>query len=231
MMRIDKLLSNLKYGSRKDIEKIVKQKRVFVNGELCKTSKEKVDPSKDEIMIDEEVVYYEESILLMMNKPAGYVSANHDDLHPTVFEFIHEPYNRLDLNIAGRLDIDTEGLLLFTNDGQLLHEIIHPKKNVYKEYYVEVKNKFDLACLQRPMEIQDGNGAPFRPMRPIVEEIDDTHFMMKIKEGKFHQVKRMVEHCGSEVVYLKRTKVGHLSLDNLLEPGEVVEVDISHIKS
>jgi len=230
-MRIDKLLSNLKYGSRKDIEKIIKQKRVVVNGELCTTGKDKVDPKNDEIYLDGEVVFYDESILLMMYKPAGYVSANHDDLHPTVFDFIVEPYDRFDLNIAGRLDIDTEGLLLLTNDGQLLHEIIHPKKNVYKEYLVEVARSFDLACLLKPMEIQDGNGAPYRPMRPMIQKIDETHFYLKIKEGKFHQVKRMVEQCGSEVMSLKRTKVGHLSLGDQMKPGDIVEVDLSQIKS
>lgn len=231
MMRIDKLLSNLKYGSRKDVERMIKQKRVFVNGLLCTSGKEKVDPRVDEIMLDQEIIFYEESILLMMNKPAGYVSANHDDLHPTVFDFVKEPYNRFDLNIAGRLDIDTEGLLLLTNDGQLLHEIIHPKKNVYKEYYVEVAKSFDFACLLKSMEILDGNGAPYRPMRPIIKKIDERCFYLKIKEGKFHQIKRMVEHCGSEVVYLKRTKVGHLSLDEKMKPGELMEVDIEQIKS
>lgn len=231
MIRIDKVLSNLKYGSRKDIEKFIKQKRVMINDELCMSSKTKLDPNKDVVKFDDHVVYYNDSILLMMNKPKGFVSANHDDLHPTIFEFINEPYNRLDLNIAGRLDIDTEGLLLLTNDGQLLHEIIHPKKNVYKEYFVEVDKPFDYDRLLKPMEIRDGNEAPYTPMKPMIDIVDETHFYMKIKEGKFHQVKRMVEQCSSSVVYLKRTKIGDLSLPEDLEFGQVVEVNLDEIKS
>jgi len=228
-MRIDKLLSNLKFGSRKDIEKIIKQKRVIINHKLCLTPKQQVDPEKDEIQLDGEIVYYVDSILLMMNKPKGYVSANHDNLYPTVFEFVEDPYNRLDLHIAGRLDVDTEGLLLLTNDGHLLHEIIHPKKNVYKEYYVEVTTPFNIECLLKPMEILDGNNTLYKPLKPMIQKIDEYHFFLKIKEGKFHQVKRMVEHCNSEVLYLKRTKIGGLSLPEDLALGEIVEVDPSKI--
>ena len=229
MMRIDKLLSNLKYGSRKQIEKLIKQKRVLINGKMCESPKQKVNPNIDEIKLDNEVIFYDDSILLMMNKPKGYVSANHDDVYPTIFDFVGEPYNRLDLHIAGRLDVDTEGLILLTNDGHLLHEIIHPKKNVYKEYYVEVNKPFNLTCLLKPMEILDGNGAPYKPLKPTIEKIDEHRFYLKIREGKFHQVKRMVEHCQSEVVHLKRTKIGHLSLNNQLKPGEIEEVDPSEI--
>jgi len=229
MVRIDKMLSNLKYGSRKEIDKAIREKRVKINGEVCKSAKVKVDPKKDEVIFDGEVVYYEESILLMLNKPKGYVSANHDDLHPTVFDFVYDPYHRFDLNIAGRLDIDTEGLLLLTNDGQILHEIIHPSKNVYKEYYVTVDQPFDPSLLLEEMVIMDGNNAPYTPMKPEVEVVDDLHFYLRIKEGKFHQVKRMVAHHGREVIALKRTKIGALSLGDL-PLGEMVEVNIEQIK-
>ena len=229
MIRIDKMLSNLKYGSRKEVDRYIKSKRVRINGVVCTSGKTKVDPSKDEVRIDEEVVFFEESILLMLHKPSGYVSANHDDLHPTIFDFVYDPYHRLDLKIAGRLDMDTEGLLLLTNDGHLLHEIIHPSKNVYKEYLVKVDAPFDTECLKKPMHILDGNNAPYQPMTPEVEVVDELTFLLRIKEGKFHQVKRMVAHCGREVVALKRTKVGQLSLGDLPK-GELMEVSIEQIK-
>ena len=115
-MRVDKLLVNLKYGSRKTIHTMIKRKRISVNDEIIKKLDFKVDENKDQIKVDDELVFYRDKVVLMLNKPKDYVSANKDGLHKTVFELINEPYNRFDLNIAGRLDIDTEGLIILTND-------------------------------------------------------------------------------------------------------------------
>mgnify|MGYP000866442351 CR=1 FL=1 len=128
-------------------------------------------------------IYYKETILLMVNKPSGVISANKDGLHETVLDLIGEPYNRFDLRIAGRLDIDTEGLILLTNDGKLLHKIISPNKDVYKKYYVEVDNPFDSKKLLRPMTILDGASHEYTPLPPRVEELTETSFYLEIKEG------------------------------------------------
>lgn len=222
-MRVDKLLSNLKYGSRKEVTKLIKKGYLKVNDEVIKDPSYKVDTVNDKIIFIDEEIYYNESVLLMLHKPSGYVSANHDSLHKTIFELIDHPYDKLDLNIAGRLDIDTEGILLLTNDGTLLHNIISPNKNVMKKYHVEVEKGFDISKLTVEMTILDGKNAPYKPFIPIVEEIDDTSFYLSIKEGKFHQVKRMVEHCGDTVTYLKRVSIGNLELGDL-EKGRYKEV-------
>lgn len=223
-MRIDKLLANMKYGSRKDVSKIIKKGNLTVNGNLIKDSAYQVNPDQDTIVYLDKTIIYKSSILLMMNKPKGYVSANRDNVHKTVFDLIDEPYNRYDLKIAGRLDIDTEGLLLLTNNGELLHNIITPKKNVYKKYFVRTATPFNPSLLIGKYEILDGGDRPYIPLTPIVEEINDKEFYLSIKEGKFHQVKRMVKHFKNEVVYLKRVSIGDIVLDENLALGEYKEI-------
>lgn len=223
-MRIDKLLSNLKYGSRNDIKKEIKKGNVKINDVITKEAKFDVDPVNDIILYNGELVYYRKTITLMMNKPKGYVSANKDNLHKTVFELLDQPYNRYDLNIAGRLDIDTEGLLILTNDGEYLHNIISPRKNVFKKYYVEVDQAVDFSKLCKPMTIKDGKGNDYTPLPPEVEQVNDKSLYLSIKEGKFHQVKRMCEQIGTNVVYLKRVSIGEIVLDKTLELGEYKEI-------
>ncbi len=222
-MRLDKFLSNLKFGTRKEVSTYIRKKRVTVNGEIISKPETNVSPEIDQICFDDELIYYKEQITLLMNKPQGYVSANTDNLHQTVFDLIEEPYSRFDLNIAGRLDIDTEGLLVLTTDGTLLHQIITPSKNVYKTYYVEVKAPFDANKLLRKMELLDGNNRPFTPMTPIVEQLTETSFHLSIKEGKFHQIKRMVEHFNNEVTFLKRISIGDILLPEDLPLGGYIE--------
>lgn len=223
-MRLDRYLANLKYGTRNEISKDIKNKKVTVNGEVIKDTRYKVDTANDKVEYYGEEVFYKETILIMLNKPAGVISANKDGLHKTVLDFINEPYSRFDLRIAGRLDIDTEGLILLTNDGKLLHKIISPNKDVYKKYYVEVESKFDCNKLLKEFEIKDGRDIPFTPLLPKVEQISDTKFYLSIKEGKFHQVKRMVEHFNNKVVYLKRVSIGNIVLDETLEKGRFKEI-------
>ncbi len=224
-MRIDRFLSNLKYGTRKDIQKAIKRKQVFLNNNLVTNGSIKINQNIDKVTFDDELVYYKETILLMMNKPKGYVSATKDGKEKTVLELIDFPYSRFDLNIAGRLDKDTEGLLLLTNNGKLLHNIISPNKDVYKKYFVRVEKPFrKLKKLEGNYEILDGRSFTFVPSSPITERINDFEFYLSIKEGKFHQVKRMVEHFSNKVTYLKRVQIGQIKLDENLKLGEYKEI-------
>ncbi|PAT01408.1 hypothetical protein CI105_06745 [Candidatus Izimaplasma bacterium ZiA1] len=225
-MRIDKYLSNLKYGSRKEIKKFIKDKRVRINDEFIKKESTLINPNTDRIYFDDELVYYKENIILMMNKPPEYICANKDGLSATVMELIKEPYNRFDLNVAGRLDKDTVGLIILTNSGKILHDIITPKKDVFKKYYV--KTKLPLKNLEKLLgdyTILDGKSMPFKPLTPIVEQIDDTSLYLSIKEGKFHQVKRMIKYIDNEVIYLKRVSIGDIILDENLEEGQYKEIE------
>jgi len=223
-MRLDKFLSNLKYGTRNEIKKAIKYGLVSIEGKPNIEAKTIVNPSVDKVYFDDKLVFYKEKILLMLHKPKGYISANKDGLHKTVVDLIGEPYSRFDLNIAGRLDIDTEGLILLTNDGVLLHDLISPKKDVYKKYYVEVDKAFDSRKLLSPMKILDGASHEYVPMTPKVERISDVSFYLQIKEGKFHQVKRMCEYYGVKVEYLKRIAIGDIELDPNLQLGEYKEI-------
>jgi 16S rRNA pseudouridine516 synthase len=214
-MRLDKVLSNMKYGTRREIKQAIGKKQVTVNKQIVQDSSMQVDPLIDEIMFQGERVIYKENILLMLYKPKGYVCANKDNLHQTVFDLLEEPYRRLPLNIAGRLDIDTEGLVLLTDNGELLHELISPNKDIYKTYLVRVNRPIDPKVLDGSYQILDGNNQPYQPQPPIINPINDYEFYLSIKEGKFHQVKRMVAHFGAEVIYLKRVAFGDISLGDL----------------
>lgn len=214
-MRLDKLLGNLKYGTRKEVKSLVKRKLVKINEDIIKDPATQVNPSKDRVFLDNQEVFFKENILLIFHKPKGYVCANSDNIHKTIFELIDEPYSRMNLNIAGRLDIDTEGLVLLTDNGELLHDLISPNKNIYKTYLVRTNIKFNPSVLLQDYQLFDGNDRPYTPMKPFVEKINDFEFYLSIKEGKFHQVKRMVMKFGAEVVYLKRIAYGDILLGDL----------------
>lgn len=222
-MRLDKLFVQLKYGSRKEIKGYAKKKRITVNGTVIVDTSTQVDPNTDDIFFDDEKVIFKENILLMLHKPKGYVCANHDVMHKTVFDLLDEPYSRLPLNIAGRLDIDTEGLVLLTDNGELLHDLITPHKNIFKTYLVRTNEPFDPSLLLGTYELLDGKSKPYIPATPYVEKINDYEFYLSIKEGKFHQVKRMVKHFGKEVIYLKRVAFGDILLGDL-EIGTYKEI-------
>lgn len=221
-MRLDKMLANLKYASRKNIKKLAKDGLITVNGKTIKDVSMHINPAEDTIMIgNEEVVYYA-SLTLMMNKRKGVVSARHDDLNPTVMEDLDPVYQRHDLHIAGRLDKDTQGLLILTTDGTLLHRIISPHKDVYKYYEVILDAPLDdITPLERVMHIKDGNDEIFETAPGVVEYHEGKHIILGIKEGKFHQVKRMMEAIGRSVVHLRRIRIHCLKLDETLAPGEV----------
>lgn len=233
MMRLDKLLSNLKYGSRNEIKKLVRQGYVKVNGEIVTDSSIHVDEINDEIMILDEIVNYRPYIYLMMNKPQGYISATSDKYHETVLDLLDEEYLRYDLFPCGRLDIDTEGLIILTNDGKFAHQLMHPKKDIYKTYYVQVDKplgQVDQERFLRGLTILDGNDEPFTTKPAYLEIINPYEAYVSISEGKFHQVKRMFEAVGKHVTYLKRVQIGKLKLDDSLDLGEYRELTEDEIQ-
>ncbi|MDP3130957.1 MAG: pseudouridine synthase [Bacillota bacterium] len=229
-MRLDKLLGNLKYGSRSDIKDAVKDGRVTVDGIVISDPGLDVNPETSMIAFDGEPVFYRKWVYLMMNKPKGVVSANEDSIHPTAVGLLQHPYDRFDVSICGRLDLDTEGLLVLTNDGDVLHRIISPKAEVFKTYEVELKSPLhDYSQLETGVRIKDGKEQYYTTLPAQVEPTGERTCRIRISEGKFHQVKRMIEAIGNEVVGLRRTAIGGLTLDPTLAPGAYREMDYEEV--
>ena len=226
MMRIDKLLANSGYGSRKDVKKILKSGAVLCNEVKITDGKAHVDPEKDQITVHGELVQYREFIYLMMNKPQGYISATEDDRLKTVLDLL-EPEDAFMMPFpVGRLDRDTEGLLVLTNDGQLAHDVLAPKKHVPKTYYAIVDGAVDEVDIERFKQgVTLDDGYVTKPGElTILKSGPQSEIELIITEGKFHQVKRMFEAVGKRVVYLKRISMGALKLDESLELGEYREL-------
>jgi len=220
-MRLDKLLAHCGFGTRKEVKALIKQGIVSVNNEIVYKDKTQVDPHHDIIMVDGEIIQYEEYVYYMLNKPAGYVSATRDNIYPTVIELIDD-YYRDDLFPVGRLDIDTEGLLLLTNDGVLAHQLLSPKHHCPKVYFAKVKgivNENDVLAFQEGIQLDDYQCMSAQLNILAVDE-NSSEVKVTIFEGKFHQVKKMFIAVGKEVTYLKRIRMKNLSLDPCLELGE-----------
>ncbi|WP_028043762.1 pseudouridine synthase [Candidatus Stoquefichus massiliensis] len=220
-MRIDKLLAHSGFGSRKEVKELIKKGIVIVNGEKIKKDKIHVDPMRDEIWVDDQQIIYEEHVYYMLNKPAGYVSATEDKLYPTVVELIDD-YYRDDLFPVGRLDVDTEGLLIMTNDGVLAHQLLSPKKHCPKVYYAKIKgvvNENDIQKFLKGIVINDDYQCQSAHLKIISTTSTESEIEVEIYEGKFHQVKKMFLAVGKEVTYLKRIRMKDLELDNSLELG------------
>lgn len=222
-MRLDKLLSECTPMSRKEIKLLVKQGAVAVNGVTAKSPDMKTDEKKDTITVSGEPVEYKKYIYLMMNKPKGYVSATEDKYYPVVTELLPEKYRHYAPFCAGRLDIDTEGLLILTNDGEYAHKMTSPKKEVYKKYFAVLDKPADISDIDVFAEGIALNDFTARPAR--LEICQNPHEVyISICEGKFHQVKRMCAYVGKEVMYLKRISIGDIVLDDTLKPGQVKEI-------
>ncbi len=229
-MRLDKLLANLRYGTRSAIKDAVKAGRVTVAGDIIADPGRIVEPEIETIAFDGIPVFYRKWVYLMMNKPKGVVSANRDDRHPTVIGRIGPPYDRFDLSICGRLDLDAEGLLLLTNDGDTLHRVISPKNDIFKEYAVVLAHPLvDASALERGVIILDGKDEAYTTKPAKLLRTDERECRIWICEGKFHQVKRMFEAIGNEVVALKRVAIGGLGLDPGLAPGEYKEIGFEDV--
>lgn len=217
LVRLDKFLCDMELGTRSEVKIFLKKGFVTVDGVTQKTPDFKIDPDTHEIAFQGKVLTYQEFYYYMLHKPAGVITATEDKVQKTVMSLLGEDA-RKDMFPVGRLDKDTEGLLLITNDGELSHALLSPRKHVPKTYLVEVPEKLDLGqieALEQGVDIGDDK----KTLRAMVEILDDTHIHLTICEGRYHQVKRMLQAVGSEVLYLKRVTFGALVLDETLEKG------------
>lgn len=221
-MRLDKFLAEAGLGSRKEVKQLIKKGQITVNQQIEKSDKKQVDPEKDRIEYRGELLHYQEFYYYVLHKPAEVVSATEDQRDQTVMDLFSPMDYRSDLFPVGRLDKDTEGLLLITNDGKLAHELLSPKKHVEKEYYAEVSG---VMTDEDQQKFTDGillDGELTLPAELSIDEVTEAVSKVRIilHEGKFHQVKRMVKSCGKEVTYLKRIRMGGLTLPQDLAKGK-----------
>lgn len=220
-MRLDKFLSESTDMSRKEIKYLIKHGAVSVCGRTDVSADMHID-MQTRVFVEGTEIIYRKFIYLVMNKPAGYVSATFDRRDPTVVELVPEEYAHYAPFPVGRLDIDTEGLLILTNDGQLAHELTSPKKNIYKKYYVQCDKAFEKADTDKFGAGMDLGDFTARPAYLELTDRPDCAYV-SICEGKFHQVKRMCEKTGKTVIYLKRVSIGGLMLPPDLKPGQCRE--------
>ena len=230
--RIDKILSNLGYGSRAELKVYCKKGLVKVNDKVISNPGTQVDTDVDKIEFNNEVVRYREFVYIMMNKPDGYLSATFDKRDPIVLDLIDPSYLTFEPFPVGRLDKDTEGLLVLTNDGQLAHRVLSPKKHVPKTYYAKIEGivtEEDVKAFEKGVTLDDGYETMPSQLK-ILKSDDLSEIELTIHEGKFHQVKRMFESVGKKVVYLKRLSMGKLILDETLGLGEYRELTDEEVK-
>ena len=225
-MRLDKYLVECGIGSRKEVKKIIDGKLVSVNDKIISSSKENVDEEKDVVKYRDEIIKYKKFRYYILNKKSGYITAVDDPRDKTVMDLLPEWVIKKDLAPVGRLDKDTEGLLLLTNDGQLNHRLLSPKSHVDKTYYAELEKNISEDDLEKLRNGVDIGG--YMTMPALAEKIEDKKIHLTIKEGKFHQVKKMLEAVENKVVYLKRISFGNLKLNDM-ELGEVREVNLEDI--
>lgn len=231
MERLDKFLCDSGAGTRSQVKVMLKAGRVTVDGKVEKDNGRKIDPAKQIVTLDGEILGGKRRMVVMLNKPAGFVTATEDPVERTVMELLPENMKRLDLKPVGRLDKATEGLLLFTNDGNLLHRLISPKKEVPKVYYAKHEGtacQEDVEAFQQGITLRDGTlclPAKLEPLGP-------GESLVTVCEGKYHQVRRMMASRNMTVTYLERREEGELTLGDLPrgQVRELSEVEIQHLE-
>lgn len=219
MERLDKIVSATGKKSRREVKLLVKQGRILVDGVPAAAADMKVDPEVSEILLDGENIGYQRFTYIMLHKPAGVLSAVEDRRQKTVLDLLPEELQKRGLSPVGRLDKDTEGLLLLTNDGELTHHLLSPRHHVDKVYYARVEGELEQAdceAFAAGMTLWDG----LECMPAGLKILSPDEALVTLQEGKFHQVKRMLAARGKPVVYLKRLSMGPLQLDEVLQPGE-----------
>ena len=219
--RLDKIIASTGKFSRREVKNLIRQGRVLVDGVPPRSPEEKADPETAEIVVNGEVLTYRRYTWLMLNKPAGYLSATEDGRGPTVLDLLPQELQRQGLFPVGRLDKDTEGLLLLTNEGGLAHDLLSPKHHVDKVYYTRVAGRLteeDCQAFAAGMTLGDGLACMPAGLE-ILSAGEESEAHVTLREGKFHQVKRMLAARGKPVLYLERVKMGNLTLDRDLPRG------------
>ena len=231
MMRLDRFLAEAGVESRRKIKDVIRSGRVTVNGAVVKVPEQKVDESNDMIALDGVLIAQSNRrIVLMMHKPAGCVTAAKDDRYPTVMEYLPAEYKKL--MPIGRLDMETEGLLLFTNDGDLAHRLIMPKHQIEKTYYAEhagTTDETDVLAFKEGCVLKDGTQC----LPAVLEPLEEGKSIVRVREGKYHQVRRMLASRGKPVSYLRRISEGTLELGDLLVgmTRELTDEEIEQLES
>ncbi len=223
IMRLDKFLSNCKIGSRNDIKKFVKAKRVKINGSIADKSDIKIDIDADEIIFDNKKIVYEKYIYLMLNKPKGVICSTYDKNEKTVIDILDDKYKDRGLFPVGRLDKDTVGLVIITNDGIFAHNSLSPKKHVLKKYFVFVTGKItdsDVYLFKDGIILDGDYKCKPAKLKIINAEDDKSSALVEISEGKFHQIKRMFASLDKKVLFLKRISFADIELDENLKEGQ-----------
>ncbi|MDH5164019.1 16S rRNA pseudouridine(516) synthase [Bacillus obstructivus] len=231
-MRLDKFLANAGLGSRKEVKKVLKDGVVVVNNQLTKDGKIHINPKNDEITVRGEKIIYREFIYLMMNKPPGVISATEDVNEETVVDLLKIEDAIMEPFPVGRLDKDTEGLLLLTNDGKLAHRLLSPKNHVPKMYFAVIQGEVtekDVEAFRNGVILEDGYHTKPGILK-ILKSGLRSDIELTITEGKFHQVKRMFEAVDKKVIYLKRIEMGPLQLDESLELGDYRELSDEEVQ-
>ena len=229
MERLDKFLCDSGAGTRSQVKLLLKAGRVTVDGKVEKDNGRKIDPAKQVVMLDGEILGGKRRMVVMLNKPAGFVTATEDPVERTVMELLPETMKHLDLKPVGRLDKATEGLLLFTNDGDLLHRLISPKKEVPKVYYAKHERTAtveDVEAFQKGVMLRDGTGC----LPAKLEPLGPGESLITVCEGKYHQVRRMMASRNMTVLYLERREEGPLTLGDLPR-GQVRELTATEVAS
>lgn len=225
-IRLDKILSHMGLGTRSEVKRMIKEKRVAVNGTITNKANIQVIPHEQTITVDHAQIDYKEFFYFIINKPDGVISATSDPMHETVMDLLDLEDRNKGLFPVGRLDIDTEGLLLLTNDGKLSHDLLSPKKHVPKLYYAKVDGRVtaqDIEAFKEGITLSDGYLCMPAYLN-IISSGEISEIELTINEGKFHQVKRMMEAVGKQVFYLQRIGMGNLKLPEDLELGSYREI-------
>lgn len=232
LLRLDKFLADVGIGTRTQVKQMIRKGQIQVNGTVIKKPEYKIDAQKDRVAASGEELSYQKYRYFMLHKPAGCVCATEDRKEKTVLSLVPEEY-RKDLFPVGRLDKDTEGLLLLTNDGDLAHRLLAPKKHVDKTYYAKIEGQVteqDVEAFREGIDIGDDK-LTMPAVLEILHSSDLSEIQVTIQEGKFHQIKRMFEAVGKKVLYLKRLTMGTLHLDPLLGPGEIRPLTEEEVKA
>ena len=223
LQRLDKIIASTGRWSRREVKLLVKQGRVLVDGVPARAPEDKADPATAEISVNGEVLTWRKNTWVMLNKPAGYLSATEDGRGPTVLDLLTPELRKQGLFPVGRLDKDTEGLLLLTNEGGLAHDLLSPKHHVDKVYYARTEGRVteaDCAAFAEGITLGDGLECQSAGLEILSASEGESEVLVTLREGKFHQVKRMLASRGTPVTYLERISMGNLTLDRSLARGE-----------